>query len=166
MKSILLIIALTIPVFGFSQQKIKKSRLEAKKKQLFAEIKMGEFILSPDDYIPYRKQAKDIDRIVFERDTINSHYPHKNKVHACVTERDGFDKNYSVGVIRDYLRSETSASVFVNVYMKDGSFESKLYILDFDNGKIGYCNDYEEADYDAFGPPFWYYRDGMSLEAL
>lgn len=154
MKNLIIIFALILPDMAFSQSPkrvSRKEKAETAKKQLFAEIKTSEFIVKPSDYL-CGYSPKDIASIEFERDNLN--YPSDKNPHASITEKDGFDKDYSIGIINDYLIRETEARYIIHLYMKDGSHHIKYPpILWFGNGMITQSDDFYYADYNVDGDP-------------
>ena len=161
MKNILLIILLAIPMLATAQaRKQRKLMLQA---DYLAEVKISEYLVHPEDYIPYRCKVSDIDHIEFKRDT---NYSGTSQVYASITERDGFDNIYSIGQVASYQRSETEVAFSIIIYMKDGSEQYKHVIFDFSNGVSDKEYDYKEASYDVEGEPFWDEWDGIEIVAL
>lgn len=153
MKKIIFLLLL-IPTIGFSQKKVSQ--------EIINEIKISDLIVTPDDYL-LGIDTSDIDFVDFQRE---NDFSKTRNVFACITRRDGFEKDYSIGQIIQYLRSETQAGYFINVHLKDGTVISKHYALDFSNGAIPESGDYEAADYDAEGEPFGGTWDGIEVVAL
>jgi hypothetical protein len=147
-------LVLFIPCICFSQKKISQEVLQ--------EIKMSDLIVSPEDYL-LGKDTSEIGYIDFQRENDFSKTP---MVYACITQKDGFDKDYSIGQIIQYLRSENQAGLFINVHLKDGTVISKHQAIDFSNGSIPVSQDYEMADYDVEGEPFGGNWDGIEVVAL
>jgi hypothetical protein len=153
---LLTIIFLLLPTLAYSQ---KNKGLST---QLLAEIKINDLIVSPDDYLLNQSPAN-IDYIEFVREV---NFSNTDQVYAVISSKDGFDKDYSIGQIIQYQRSETQVGYFITVHLKDGTSVSKHQAFDFSNGAIPESDEYEPADYDVEGTPFNGTWDGIEVVAL
>jgi hypothetical protein len=145
-----------LPAICFSQNKKGISE------QILSAIKMSDLIVSPSDYM-LDQNASEIDYIEFQRE---NEFSKAKKVYAVITTRDGFDQDYSIGQYFQYLRSENQVGFFITVHLKDGNVVTSHMAIDFSNGSIPESGDYEAADYDAEGEPFYGEWDGIKVVAL
>jgi hypothetical protein len=150
----IIFVLLMFPALSYSQKKVSP--------EIINEIKMADLIVSPDDYL-LGVDTSLINFIDFQRE---NNFSKTRNVFACITRKDGFNKDYSIGQIFQYLRSETQAGYFINVYLKDGTSITKHVALDFSNGSIPESEDFEAADYDVEGEPFGGTWDGIEVTAL
>jgi hypothetical protein len=162
MRNILFIALLIIPMLSNAQG----VNIARKHKRLLAsieEVKLSDFLVHPSDYIPESIDSRQISHIEFVRDT---NYNNTNQIYASITEKDGFDKVYSIGQVLCYQRSQSEVSFTINAYLKDGSTRSRHVIFDFTNGVSDKEYEFEEAYYDVAGDPFWDQAENMEIVAL
>lgn len=165
MRKLLFIIATLTPFLALGQvtKNMKKHRRLLAHSEFLAEVKVSEYLVHPQDYIPSYCDTVDIDYIEFIRDT---NYNNTRPIYASINQKDGFDKIYSIGSVSNYQRSETELSFMILMHMKNGSIDSRRVLFDFSNGVTSKEYDYKEADYDVDGDPFWDEFDGMVVVAL
>lgn len=159
MKNLLFVIALIIPVTSFSQVRyyeISGGNIEKKKKdwykrchdkgeskkEFFAyeykDIQELEFVLVPEMY----NSTKDsnIVSIEFIQDTVHFRKDYTFRKSSTTI----LDKNYSIGLVKDFMIDEKNIGVFIKKTYKDGTTKTIYIKMHLDYAIMNYSGDFNE----------------------
>lgn len=157
MKKLLLIIALIIPITGFSQvYEVSGGNIEKKKKdwykrchdkneskkEFFAlayqDIQELEFVVVPDIY----NMGKDsnIVSVEFIQDTVHFRKDYTFRKSSA----SNLNNNYSIGLVKDFMIDEKHIGVFIKTTYKDGTTKKVYVKMHLDYAIMNYSNDFNE----------------------